>query len=285
VASHFGGTRNGMAVSWPKGIKDAGGLRTQFHHVIDVAPTLLEAAKIPHPESVCGVAQEPLEGTSMVYSFGDGSAPSNHHTQYFEILANRAIYHDGWIASCFHGRSPWVRSQKLEVGGPQEKWELYNIAEDFSQGNDLAAQHPDKLKELQDLFDKECWKYNVYPLSSETTSRSLPMHRPSLVAGKKKFTYYSENVHMPELAIVNLKNRDVEMTAHLEIPKGGAEGVVICQGGNMAGWSLYVKDNKPVYYYNWVGHDRYVVASPKALPAGPVALKMSGRHHDSTRGT
>jgi arylsulfatase len=274
VASHFGGTRNAMAVSWPKGIKDAGGLRAQFHHVIDVVPTVLDVANIPHPESVCGVRQEPLEGVSMLYSFDEAGAPSNHRTQYFEILANRAIYHDGWVATCFHGRPPWVRSQKLEVAGPQEKWELYNIAEDFSQSVDLAAKYPDKVKEMQDLFDSEAWKYNVYPLSGETTSRSLPLHRPSLIAGQKRFTYYRENVHMPELAIVNMKNRSFDMTAHLEIPEGGAEGVVICQGGNLAGWSLYVKENKPVYYYNWMGHELYTVASPMALPAGPVELKV-----------
>ena len=149
VASHFGGTRNAMAVSWPRKIKDAGGLRTQFHHVIDIMPTILEAAGIPQPQSVGGVEQEPIEGVSMLYSFDSAGAPSTRRTQYFEILANRAIYHDGWVAACFHGRPPWVRSQKLEIGGPQEKWELYNIEQDFSQGQDLAANYPAKVKELQ----------------------------------------------------------------------------------------------------------------------------------------
>ena len=274
VASHFGGTRNATAISWPKGINDAGGLRTQFHHVIDIVPTILDAANIPAPERVNGVAQEPIEGVSMLYSFEDAEAPSNHRTQYFEILANRAIYNDGWVAACFHGRPPWVRSERLEVGGPQEKWELYHIENDFSQGNDLAEEYPEKLAELQELFDEQAWKYDVYPLSGETTSRSLPFHRPSLIAGQKKFTYYPENVHMPELAIVNMKNRSFEMTAELEIPEDGAEGVVICQGGNMAGWSLYVENNKPVYYYNWLGHEKYAIASDHELPAGPVALKV-----------
>ncbi len=274
VASHFGGTRNAMAVSWPKGIKDAGGLRTQFHHVIDIVPTILDAANIPAPERVNGVAQEPIEGVSMLYSFEDPDAPSNHRTQYFEILANRAIYHDGWVAACFHGRVPWERSADLPIYGPQEVWELYHIEEDFSQSNDLAAEHPEKLAELQELFDEQAWKYQVYPLSGDTTSRALPFHRPSLIAGQKKFTYYRENVHLPELAIVNMKNRSFEMTAYLEIPEGGAEGVVICQGGNLAGWTLFVRDNKPTYYYNWMGHEIYEIASDQELPQGAVTLKV-----------
>ncbi|MFN8469995.1 MAG: arylsulfatase [Caldilineaceae bacterium] len=274
VASHFGGTRNAMAVAWPRKIKDAGGLRSQFHHVIDIMPTILEAAGIPHPHSVGGVEQEPIEGVSMLYTFDSASAPSTRRTQYFEILANRAIYHEGWVAACFHGRPPWVRSQKLEIGGPQEKWELYNIEQDFSEGQDLAADNPAKVKELQALFEQEAWKYNVYPLSGETLSRSLPFNRPSLIAAQKKFTFYRSNVHMPEMAIVSMKNRSFVMTAHLEIPAGGAEGVVVCQGGNLAGWSLYVQDNKPVYYYNWLGHEMYAVKGAEALPAGPVELTV-----------
>ena len=260
VASHFGGTRNAMAVSWPNGIKDAGGLRTQFHHVIDIVPTILDAANISAPESVNGVTQEPIEGVSMLYSFEDAQKPSNHRTQYFEILADRAIYHEGWVAACFHGRVPWERTADFPVGGPQEVWELYHVEEDFSQSNNLAEEYPEKLAELQKLFDEEAWKYNVYPLSGETTSRSLPVHRPSLISGVRQVTYYPENVHLPELAIVNMKNRSFEMTAHLEIPEDGAEGVVICQGGNMAGWSLYVLDNKPIYYYNRFGHELYEIA-------------------------
>jgi len=274
VASHFGGTRNAMAVSWPNGIREAGGLRTQFHHVIDIVPTILDAANIPAPERVNGVIQEPLEGVSMMYSFDDAAAPSNHPTQYFEILANRAIYHEGWVAACFHGRVPWERSADLPVDGPQEVWELYHVEEDFSQSINLAEKRPEKLVELQALFDEQAWKYNVYPLSGETTSRGLPFHRPSLVAGRKKFTYYSDNVHMPELAIVNMKNRSFQMTAHLQIPDGGAEGVVICQGGNLAGWTLFVQDNKPTYYYNWMGHEMYIVASDKELPAGQAMLTV-----------
>ncbi len=189
-------------------------------------------------------------------------------------LANRAIYHDGWVAACFHGRVPWERSADLPIGGPQEVWELYRLEDDFSQGVNLAGEYPDKLVELQALFDEEAWKYNVYPLSGDTTSRSLPFHRPSLIAGQKKFTYYAENVHMPELAIVNMKNRSFKLTAHLAMPADGAEGVIICQGGNLAGWSLYVEDNRPVYYYNWLGHEMYAIRSDQELPAGPVQLQV-----------
>ena len=273
VASHFGGTRNALALSWPKGIAEAGGLRTQFHHVIDLAPTILEAAGIPHPASVNGVSQEPIEGTSMAYSFTDATAPSTHRTQYFEILANRGIYHEGWMASCFHGRVPWQRSQDLPIDGPQEHWELFDLASDFSQSVDLAFQHPDKLSELRGLFDAEARRYHVYPLSGETTSRALPFHRPSLIAGRRTFTYYPENVRMPEMAVVNMKNHDFDLVAHLEVPEGTVEGVVMCQGGNMAGWSLYVRDGRPIYHYNWLGHEQYVVESPRALPAGEVALR------------
>ena len=267
VASHFGGTRNATVVSWPKRIQDAGGLRSQFHHVIDIMPTILEAAGIAAPDAVNGVAQQPLEGVSMVYSFADKDAASRHTTQYFEILGNRGIYHDGWIASCFHGRVPWIRSQSLPFGA-EETWELYNVADDFSQSEDLAAEHPEKLRELQALFDQEARKYNVYPLDDNTTQRALPHHRPSLIEGRTKFTYYRDNVRMPELSIVNLKNTSFDLTAELVIPEAGAEGVVVCQGGNMAGWSLYVRDNRPVYCYNWMGHELYAVESAEPLPAG-----------------
>ena len=282
MASHFGGTRNALALSWPKGIAEAGGLRTQFHHVIDLAPTILEAAGIPHPASVNGVSQEPIEGTSMAYSFTDATAPSTHRTQYFEILANRGIYHEGWMASCFHGRVPWQRSQDLPIDGPQEHWELFDLASDFSQSVDLAFQHPDKLSELRGLFDAEARRYQVYPLSGETTSRALPFHRPSLIAGRRTFTYYPENVRMPEMAVVNMKNRDFDLVAHLEVPEGTVEGVVMCQGGNMAGWSLYVRDGRPIYHYNWLGHEQYVVESPRALPAGEVALRARFDYDEHT---
>ncbi|RKG91596.1 arylsulfatase [Corallococcus terminator] len=273
VASHFGGTRNATVISWPKGIQDAGGLRSQFHHLIDIMPTVLEAAGIPAPEAVDGVEQKPLEGVSMLYTFADKDAPGRHTTQYFEILGNRAMYHDGWIASCFHGRVPWIRSQSLPFGA-SERWELYNIADDFSQSEDLAARFPEKLEALKALFDTEARKYSVYPLDDNTTQRALPQYRPSLLEGQRKVTYYRENVRMPELAIVNMKNTSFVLTAELVVPEGGAEGVVVCQGGSLAGWSLYVRDGKPVYFYNWLGHEMYSVEGADPLPEGAVELKV-----------
>jgi arylsulfatase A-like enzyme len=271
VASHFGGSRNGMAVSWPRGFAARGELRTQFHHVIDLVPTILDAAGIAEPDVVNGIEQKPIEGVSMRYSFDDAAAPSRRTTQYFEILGNRAIYHDGWVAACFHGRLPWVRSQAVEFGD-DERWELYRIGDDFSQGRDLAADHPDRLRELKALFDREARAYDVYPLSDQTTERALPHNRPSLLEGRTQFTLYRDHVRQPELATVNLKNTSFDLSARLRIPAGGAEGVVICQGGNMAGWSLYVKDRIPVYHYNLYGRVLTTVAGTQPLPTGDVAL-------------
>jgi arylsulfatase len=274
VASHLGGTRNAMVMSWPSGIKDAGGLRQQFHHIIDIVPTILEAARLTPPAEVNGVAQAPIEGVSMLYTFADAAAPSRHTTQYFEILGNRGIYHEGWMASCFHGRLPWVRTQSIPFG-PDEKWELYDISKDFSQSEDMASKYPERLAALQALFDQEARKYNVYPLDDNTTKRALPQNRPSLIEGRTRFTYYRENVRMPELAIVDVKNSSFDLTARLVVPKSGAEGVVVCQGGNLAGWSLYVQNGRPVYFYNWLGHDTYKVEGTSPLPSGDVTLKLS----------
>jgi arylsulfatase len=271
VASHFGGTRNGLAVSWPAGFASRGELRSQFHHVIDLVPTILDAAGIAEPDVVNGIAQKPIEGVSMRYSFDDGAAPSHRTTQYFEILGNRAIYHDGWVAACFHGRLPWVRSQAIEFGD-DERWELYRIVDDFSQGRDLAAEQPDKLRELRELFDREARAYDVYPLSDQTLLRALPHNRPSLIEGKTRFTMYRDHVRQSELATVNVKNTSFDLIARLRIPDGGAEGVVICQGGNMAGWSLYVKDGVPVYHYNLYGRVLTSIAGSEPLPAGDLEL-------------
>ncbi|WP_026378523.1 arylsulfatase [Agromyces italicus] len=253
VASHFGGTRNGLAVSWPAGMCGGRGMRSQFHHIIDIAPTILDAAGVEAPELVGGVVQKPVEGVSMRYSFDAADAPSTRRTQYFEILGNRALYHDGWIASCFHGRVPWIRSQALPFGDGAETWELYDIANDFSQSNDLAAERPEKLRELRAIFDQEARRYGVYPLSDETTSRALPTNRPSFIEGRTRFRLYPANVRMPELASVNVKNTSFDLSAHLDVPVGGAEGVVICQGGAHAGWSLYLRDGHLVYVYNLYG--------------------------------
>ena len=269
IASHFGGTRNAMAVQWPRRIKDAGALRSNFHHVTDIFATLLDAAGIEAPSHVNGLAQMPIDGVSMVPVMESASAPENHVTQYFEMFGNRAIYHDGWIASCFHGRLPWKRFDSVPFDGPQEKWELYDIRNDFSQGRDLAAEHPDKLAELQQLFDEEARRNNVYPLKEpgQTFGAKFAVH--DSLRGTTKMTYTAAHQRMPERSVVNLKNCSFRITADITVPVGGCEGVIAAQGGNMAGWSLYVgPDGRPRYHYNWLGHEHYVAVSGTALAPG-----------------
>lgn len=276
VASHFGGTRNGVAISWPSKIATPGELRSQFTHVIDLAPTILEAAGITQPTHVNGVEQKPMEGFSILSTFDSADGEEVHTTQYFEILGNRAIYDNGWVACCFHGRVPWMRSQALPFGDGAETWELYRIADDFSQSDDLAEVEPDKLAELRELFDAEARRYDVYPLSDQTTMRALPHNRPSHLDGHTHFTLYPDNVRMAELSTVNVKNTSFDLSARLTIPDEGAHGVLIAQGGSMAGWSLYVDlEGRPVYHYNWFGHEHTSIASPAPLPAGDVQVGLS----------
>ncbi|MEQ1699418.1 MAG: arylsulfatase, partial [Ilumatobacteraceae bacterium] len=271
VASHFGGTRNGMALAWPSRIADAGGLRSQFHHVIDLAPTIYAAAGITPPTHVNGIEQMEFHGTPMGYTFDDAAAPSTHHSQYFEILGNRAMYHDGWIASCFHGRLPWIRLQGFEFDGPQEQWELYHVADDFSQAVDLAAERPDKLAELQALFHEHAARHGVYPLRDAGSPRHGDYSVPHSLGGATRMTYTPAHVRMPESSVINLKNCSFRITANVEITAGRTDhGVIVCQGGNMAGWSLYLNaDGRPMYHYNWFGHEHTSVASPVPLAAGP----------------
>ncbi|WP_322861474.1 arylsulfatase [Mycobacterium europaeum] len=275
VASHFGGTRNGLAISWPRGIAAAGEQRSQFHHVIDIVPTILEAAGIEMPTCVNGVEQKPVEGVSMRYSFDDPAAAGRRTTQYFEIFGNRAVYHDGWIASCFHGRLPWVRAQRATPFGDTERWELYHLADDFSQGVDLAAQLPAKLAELKAVFDAEARKYDVYPLSDATLARAFPGNRPSLLAERTSVTYYAGQVRIPEPVTLSYTSTSFELRAQLAIPAGGARGVVICIGGAMAGWSLYLQRGVPRFAYNYLGHELTTIAATEPLPEGPVALAVS----------
>jgi arylsulfatase A-like enzyme len=269
VASHFGGTRNAMALSWPKKIRDAGGLRQQFHHVIDLVPTIYELVGIEAPTHVNGIEQMPIHGTSMAYSFDNASAPSTHTTQYFEILGNRAIYHEGWMASCFHGRLPWIRLQGMDFDGPQEVWELYNISEDFSQAVDLAEKFPEKLAELQELFHQNAIQYDIYPLRDAGSPRNGEFAVPHSLDGINKVTYTRAHVRMPESSVLNVKNCSWKITAEIVVPEGGAHGVIACQGGNMAGWSLYIDESgKPTYHYNWFGHVHSVVGDTQALKPG-----------------
>ena len=270
VASHFGGTRNGLVVSWPKRVTDRGGLRSQFHHVIDIVPTILEAAGIPEPRVVNGVAQKPIEGISMAYSLADGSAPGRRVTQYFEMLGNRALYHDGWVAGCLHGRLPWLTSGGASFD--EDTWELYEIEKDFSQANDVAAKQPAKLRELQDRFMAEAAKYNVLPLDDRFAQRADPALKPSHLRGKTKFVYSPGTVRVGERSSPNTKNVHHTLAAEVEIPPGGAEGVLVCCGGISGGYSLFLQDGKLQWEHNYYNEVRYRVTSERTIPSGHQVL-------------
>jgi arylsulfatase len=275
VASHFGGTRNGMVISWPARIKDKGGLRSQFCHVIDIVPTIYEAAGITPPTEMDGVQQKPLEGVSLVYSFDSPKAPTRHPSQYFELVGNRAMYKDGWMASTTPLRLPWVTVGQ-EPNPDDFKWELYNINEDFSQANDLAAKNPDKLKELRAAFDVEAKKYNVYPLDSSFASRADPAIRPSLTRGRSEFTYYPGMVRIPEGSAPDFKNKSWTAAAEVSIPDRGASGVLATIGGRFGGLALLMLDNKPEFAYalsNQPDH-KYRIISDQPLPAGDHLIRV-----------
>jgi arylsulfatase A-like enzyme len=250
IASFFGGTRNGVAISWPGHIKDAGGIRTQFHHVIDIVPTLLEATGIQAPAMVNGIAQKPIEGVSMAYTFDKANekAPSARTTQYFEMFGNQAIYHDDWVAATVPPEPPWLMGLKKMPEPADYKWELYNINEDFSQNNDLAAKNPDKLAEMKKLFEAEAWKYNVFPLDNRTATRTL-IPRPSPTAGRTVFTYSGEVFDIPLGSAPSTLGKSFTMTAEVEIPKDGAEGMLNTAGGRFGGYGLYLVKGKPVFTY------------------------------------
>ena len=273
IASHFGGTRNGTIISWPKRIKDTGKVRFQFHHVIDIMPTILEVVGISEPAMVNGVAQKPIEGVSMAYTFvaENAKAPTKRYTQYFEMFGNRALYHDGWIACCRHGRLPWINFGSADFSA--DRWELYNIAEDFSEGVDLSAKYPEKLRELQDLFFAEAARYNVLPLDDRFIERADVTLRPSYFYGRKEVTFYPGMLRLPEGSAPKTHNITHTIAVNAEIPKGGAEGVLVCLGGDAAGWSLYILDDKLVYHYNWFDMERYEVVSKKKVPTGKVEFK------------
>lgn len=256
VASHFGGTRNGLAVSWPNGIRSRGELREQFHHVVDLAPTILEAVGVHAPTHVDGIEQLPMAGVAMNPTFDDPGAPERHRTQYFEILGNRAIYHEGWVAACFHGRLPWIRLAGFPFDGEQERWELYRIDDDFSQSRDLAAEHPEKLAELRELFEADAERNGVYPMRDAGSARGGERRVPHALGARRQMTYTRAHVRMPESSVVNMKNASSRVSADITVPEQGASGVIACQGGNMSGWSLYLdRAGVPTYLYNCFGHD------------------------------
>jgi arylsulfatase A-like enzyme len=278
VASHLGGTRNPLVIAWPDRIKDAGGIRTQFHHVIDISPTILEAAHLSQPVEVNGVKQKPIEGVSMVYSFDDPKATGTRHIQYFEMLGNRALYKDGWIATARHGRLPWVTMGGSTGDFDHDTWELYNLADDFSEANDVSAKYPQKLKELQDSFWVEAKKYNVLPLDDRFAERGDPSLRPSLIAGRTDFTYYPGATRIPEPSAANTKNRSHTITATIDVPQGGADGVLVAEGGAAGGYTLYIKDGKPVFEYNYMAHERYKVAGSKTISPGPARIRVDFKY-------
>ena len=258
VASHFGGTRQGLAISWPGHITDVGSIRPQFHHVIDIVPTILEATGIKAPDEVNGIKQKPIEGVSMAYTFdkANANAPSRHDTQYFEMVGNRAIYHDGWIASTTPPAAPWLLATGKLTDVNDYNWELYHITEDYSQDNDLAAKMPDKLKEMQALFMTEAAKYQVLPLDNTGFSRLLTP-RPSAVAGRAVFTYRGENSNIPVGNAPSILDKDYTITAEITIPPGGAEGMIVTLGGRFGGYGLYLLKGKPVFDYNLLDLTHY----------------------------
>src|SRR5262245_4518972 len=258
VASHFGGTRQGMVISWPGHIKDVGAVRTQFHHMIDIVPTILEATGIPAPEEVDGIKQKPIEGVSMAYTFDEANAkaPSKHTTQYFEMFCNRGIYHDGWYACTTPPEAVWLLGTKPLPPINDYKWELYNLSEDFSQNNDLADKNPDKLKEMQALFLSEAAKYQVLPLDNSILTR-LVTPRPSAVAGESVLTYTGANAGIPVGNAPSLLNKDYTITAEITVPQGGAEGMIATLGGRFGGYGLFLQQGKPVFVYNFLDLERF----------------------------
>jgi arylsulfatase len=273
VPSNYGGTRNGVIVSWPNHVNATNEVRSQWHHVIDVAPTILEAAHLPQPTMVNGVKQEPIEGVSMLYAFTNAKAESTHKTQYFEIFGNRAIYHDGWFAGTIH-KAPWESAPRRKL--QEDVWELYDARNDFSLANNVAASNATKLKELQDLFMQEAIRNRVLPLDDRMLERinAATAGRPDLMGERTSLTLASGMLGMTENAFINVKNRSFSIAADVDVPKAPASGVVLAQGGRFGGWSLYVKDGKPAFAYNYLNLAMYFVRSSKPLPAGKSAVRM-----------
>ena len=270
VASHWGGTRNGTIVHWPNGLTDKGKSRNQFHHVIDVAPTILEAAGLPAPASVNGIQQAPLEGVSMLPMLRDGDAPETHDVQYFEMFGNRGIYHQGWTAVTKH-RTPW----KADTPPPfaDDIWELYG-PDDWTQARNLVAENPAKLAELQRLWLIEAVKYNVVPLDDRGFERINPdiAGRPQVIRGNTQLLF--DGMRVSEWCVLTLKNKSHSVTANLVVPESGANGVIVTQGGSVGGWSLYAHEGKLKYCYNFFGIEYYITSADKPIPAGKHQVRM-----------
>ena len=274
IASHWGGTRNGTILHWPHGIPDGGGLRSQFTHVIDVAPTVLEAAGLPEPAMVNGVQQSPMEGTSMLYTFAEPDTPERHDLQYFEMFGNRGIYHKGWSAVTKH-RTPWIMVGGVVPAFDDDVWELYDGSVDFSQAHDLAAERPDLLAKLQRLWLIEATKYNVLPIDDRTSERLEPSMagRPTLLRGTSQL-FFAGMGRLSENSVVSMKNRSYSVTAEVDVPDSGVHGVLIAQGGRFGGWSVWVDRGRLTYTYNVLGIQEFTVAADEPVPAGKHQLRM-----------
>jgi Sulfatase len=274
VASHWGGTRNGTIVHWPNGFQASGELRQQFHHVIDIAPTILEVARLPQPVTVNGVQQMPLQGVSMAYSFDGAEEADRHETQYFEMFGNRGIYHKGWTAVTRH-KTPWILVGEQAPAFDDDRWELYDTTSDWSQARDLSAEHPDKLHELQRLWLIEAAKYNVLPLDDRVVERinAEMAGRPMLIRGNSQLLFGGMG-RLSENSVVSIKNKSHAVTGEVVVPSSGAEGVIVAQGGSIGGWSLYAKDGKLKYCYNLLGVQRFYVESDRAIPPGRHQVRM-----------
>jgi arylsulfatase A-like enzyme len=280
IASHFGGTRQGVAIAWPKVTKDAGGIRNQFHHVIDIVPTILEVTGVQAPNTVNGIAQKPIEGVSMAYTFdqANANAPSTHRTQYFEMMSDRALYHDGWIASTHPIRPPWeIVGAAVQDPANAYKWELYDLTKDWTQDNDLAASHPDKLRELQELFWVEAAKYQVLPLDASVATR-LVAPRPNLTAGRTEFTYSGELTGVPHGDAPSVLDTSYTITAEVEIPQGGAEGMINTNGGRFGGYGFYLLQGKPVFLWNLLDLKRVRWEGPEPLAPGKHTLEFDFKY-------
>jgi arylsulfatase A-like enzyme len=281
VASDFGGTRNGMVIHWPTGIKAKGEIRSQFGHVIDIAPTIYEITGIPSPKVVNGIPQDPIEGISLVYSFNDAGAPERHTTQYFEMFGNRAIYHDGMVARTIH-KAPWtMKLTPLQ----DDVWQLYNAKEDFSLSNDLSAKEPAKLKGLQELFMKEAEKYHVLPIDDRTFERmsAEAMGRPTIMEGRTSVTYGEGMKGMGTDVFIDLRNTAYTMTADVEVGDGG-NGVIVCQGGRFGGLSFYLKDGKPAFSYNYLGLESTKIIADQALKPGKYTVVYNFKYDGGGHG-
>jgi arylsulfatase len=274
VASNFGGTRNGIVFHWPRGIQAKGEVRSQFHHVVDLAPTIFEVAQVPAPREVNGVPQQPIEGVSMAYSFDAPQEASRRRTQYFEIAGNRAIYHDGWFAGTIH-KAPWEAAPRR--GLSEDEWELYDVEQDFSMARNLAAENPEKLQELQQLFTREAVSHHVLPIDDRTIERFDPRvaGRPDLMNGRKELTVYPGMQFMPENAFINVKNSSFDIEAEVETTESGNHGVLLAQGGRFGGWAFWVNRGTPTFSYNFLGLEQFQVTGTRAVGAGKHTLKVA----------